>query len=771
MLSHHQHTIVRILTILLLIIISNSMQAGVWPAYWIGSYDEQTESLHAAYFRKALKLSTVPKNCPVYVSADNRYKFYVNGVLVSWGPARSDLSNWNFETVDIAPYLKSGDNVLAAIVWNYGDKGPVAQMGTHEVAFLLCAVDSNSDFNTDGHWQVLPDKAYSTFDKFMVPGYFAASSGEQLNMEKYPWGWQTGNEDKNYKWLQARQIGHAFDKGTRDRGGRCLVPRSIPQMELSPISVGKIKMPFIVGAHSKKEILIDRDSLITAYLSLQTSGGKGARIEACYAEALFDHDMPDIWHATKHDRNDLRGKVMLGNKDVFIADGGNQRQMVTLWWRTWRYLKLTVETADEPLMIDSLGALFTAYPLKKESKLQAGSELRRMEEIGWRTARLCANETYMDCPYYEQLQYFGDTRLQAMITMYNTHDSLMPRHAIEQGRMSMTADGITQSRYPSSSPQMISSYSLSWIGSLHDYWLMHDDRAWLKRYLPAARSILAYYEGFLRSDMSLSHIPHWFFADWAKGLSNGEPNYGSDGTSAYQDLVFVLALREEAEMEKTFGLFEMGMHYDQLADNIIATVCKKYWNEERGLLADTREQNSYSQHVNTLAILAGVFDDQKAYAVCERVLSDTSLIQATFYFRYFVQQAMDKTGLANKWMSTLKPWQDQMALGLTTWAETPEPSRSDCHAWSDHLNIEFYRMLLGIHPTAPGFTKVCISPNLGKLKEASGTMPVPQGFISVSYKQLGKNLRAQIILPAGVEGSIVWNGKKQNIISGEPFTL
>ncbi len=80
-------------------------------------------------------------------------------------------------------------------------------------------------------------------------------------------------------------------------------------------------------------------------------------------------------------------------------------------------------------------------------------------------------------------------------------------------------------------------------------------------------------------------------------------------------------------------------------------------------------------------------------------------------------------------------------------------------------------MLLGIHPTAPGFTKVCISPNLGKLKEASGTMPVPQGFISVSYKQLGKNLRAQIILPAGVEGSIVWNGKKQNIISGEPFTL
>jgi len=766
-----QNIIARTLTLLLLFIVCSSVQAEVWQARWIGSYDEQTESLHAAYFRKTLKLSTVPKVCPVKVSADNRYKLYVNGMLVSWGPARSDLANWNYETVDIAPYLKSGNNILAAIVWNYGGKGSVAQMGTHEVAFLLCAVNGDSAFNTDENWQVLPDKAYTTFDKFTVPGYFAASCGEQLNMERYPWGWQTGSEDSCYKWLPARQLDYAFDKGTRDRWGRCLVARSIPQMELSPVSAGKIKLPLTVKAHSEKEILIDRDSLITAYLRLQLTGGKGARIEACYAEALFDPDMSDIWHATKHNRDDLHGKVMLGNKDVFVTDGGNQRQMVTLWWRTWRYLKLTVETSDEPLTIDSVGALFTAYPLKKESKLNAGSELQRMEDIGWRTARLCANETYMDCPYYEQLQYFGDTRLQAMITMYNTHDSLMPRHVIEQGRMSMTADGITQSRYPSAFPQIISSYSLSWIGSLHDYWIMRDNRTWLKKYLPAARSILAYYEGFLRSDMSLNHIPHWFFADWAKEFSNGEPNYGSDGTSAYQDLVFILALREAAEMENAFGLPEMGMHYSQLADSITATICNKYWNAERGLLVDTREQNIFSQHINALAILAGVFDEQKAREVCERILTDTSLIQATFYFRYFVQLAMDKAGLADKWLGTLKPWRDQMALGLTTWAETPEPSRSDCHAWSAHLNIEFYRMLLGIHPVAPGFTKVKISPALGNLQEASGTMPVPQGFISVSYKRQGKHLTGRIVLPQGIDGDIFWKGKNHHIISGAIFSF
>ena len=70
-----------------------------------------------------------------------------------------------------------------------------------------------------------------------------------------------------------------------------------------------------------------------------------------------------------------------------------------------------------------------------------------MLEIGWRTARLCANETYMDCPYYEQLQYFGDTRIQAMVTLFNTRDGHMVKNALEQGRQSMTADGLTMSRY------------------------------------------------------------------------------------------------------------------------------------------------------------------------------------------------------------------------------------------------------------------------------------------------------------------------------------
>lgn len=763
---------IKCISLLLFLTLSQIGYAEVWSARWIGCSDhQQSAGLRAAYFRKTADLIEVPAEYVIHVSADNRYKLYVNGTLASWGPARSDLYNWNYEIVDIAPYLHEGKNTIAAIVWNYGETRPVPQMGTDEISFLLRVKQGDPVFNSDESWQVLTDNAYSTFDEFTVPGYFAAGCGERFDGRHYPWGWKWSEEKGHSRWESAHPMDFAFDKGERDRWGHSLVPRSIPQMEMKETSAGEIELPITIEPHTRKTILIDRDSLTTAYLHLTTSGGKGARLEVCYAEALFNPYMPDVWHASKPHRDTVEGKLMLGNKDLFLIDGGLHRQMTTLWWRTWRYLQLDVETFDDSLTIEHIGATFTAYPFVKESHLQTNEELRQMEEIGWRTARLCANETYMDCPYYEQLQYFGDTRIQAMITMYNTRDSLMPRHAIEQGRMSMTADGITQSRYPSSLPQMISSYSLSWIGMLYDYWMMRDDRDWLLQYLPAARSILGWYEGYLREDMSLNRIPHWFFADWANEFINGEPNYSKEGTSAYQDLVLILALREQAAMESAFGIAALGDYYSNLAQRMAETIKPKYWNVLRGLLSDTLEQNAYSQHVNVLAILADIFTPEEARIICSTVISDSTLIKGTFYFRYFIQLAMDKAGLADCWLDTLQPWRDQMVMGLTTWAETPEPSRSDCHAWSAHLNIEFYRMLLGIHSAAPGFSKVHLTPALGYLQEAVGSIPHPAGTISVAYKKMKNCLYANVVLPEGITATLEWKGRCIEINSSREVVI
>ena len=151
--------------VLFFLCLALSCDASVWPAVWIGCHAEKSGAdLRVAYFRKSAQLNTVPDAHLIRVSADNRYKLFVNGVLVSLGPARSDLSNWNYETVDIAPYLRQGKNTLAAVVWNYGEKRPMAQMGTNEIALLVCADGAAPVFNTDWNWQVLTGESYSSLD-------------------------------------------------------------------------------------------------------------------------------------------------------------------------------------------------------------------------------------------------------------------------------------------------------------------------------------------------------------------------------------------------------------------------------------------------------------------------------------------------------------------------------------------------------------------------------------------------------------------------------
>ncbi len=769
--------------------IDPALLEGRWKAHWIACPDMSQEEYGVCHFRKSVELSAVPSRFVVHVSADNRYKLYVNGELVSLGPARGDIYNWNFETVDLAPYLRSGKNTLAAVVWNYAQWKPFAQMSYGQTGFILQGnTDVEACVNTDTSWVCLPDQAYSPWMDWGVQGYFVVGPGEGIDASRYPWGWEMpGYDDKD--WKNALQGMDGAVKGARDYAGRLLVPSPIPPMELKMERLSEVRLsegivcpegfphaakPLTIPANSEIRLLLDNEVLTTGYFSLAFSGGKGADIRIGYAEALYSQETkkgakPYVF-LSKGNRNDPEGKDFIGYGDRILPDGGDDRLFTSLWWRTWRYVELKVKTASDPLVIGDIYGTFTAYPFQREAEFSAPGheDLERMLDIGWRTARLCANETYMDCPYYEQLQYFGDTRIQAMISLYNTRDSFMVKNALEKGRQSMVGEGITMSRYPSYVHQFISSFSLWWICMGHDYWMYRGDEDYLRTLLPAYRQVLSWYEQWLKPNNSLDYVPHWFFMDWAAGLDYGEPIREKDGDSAFQDLLFVKTLQYVAEMEQAFGIPALAERYREMASGIREAIRRNYWDEKRGLFADTPERRSFSQHVNALAILTGVTKGEEAKSVMMRTLEDKSLIQCTIYFRYYLSRAMKAAGLGDLLLDNLQVWSDQMALGLTTWAEQPEPSRSDCHAWGASLNVEFFRIVLGVDSETPGFRKIRIEPSLGELKKVSGTIPHPLGNISVAYTLDDKKEgSAQISLPQGTSGTFVWKGKEIPLHEGE----
>jgi hypothetical protein len=143
----------------------------------------------------------------------------------------------------------------------------------------------------------------------------------------------------------------------------------------------------------------------------------------------------------------------------------------------------------------------------------------------------------------------------------------------------------------------------------------------------------------------------------------------------------------------------------------------------------------------------------------KNILYDSTLSQATFYYRFYLTRAMVKAGMANLYYSQLTPWRDMLKNGLTTFAEKPDPTRSDCHAWSASPIYDFLATICGITPASPGFKTVNIAPAFGDLTEIKGTMPVSDGDITVMLTRKNKNISGEIILPKNLSGKLTWNGK------------
>jgi alpha-L-rhamnosidase len=148
------------------------------------------------------------------------------------------------------------------------------------------------------------------------------------------------------------------------------------------------------------------------------------------------------------------------------------------------------------------------------------------------------------------------------------------------------------------------------------------------------------------------------------------------------------------------------------------------------------------------------------------VLSDSSLTPATYYFRFYLFRAMKKAGLGNQYIAQLGPWRHMLALGLTTWAEMPEPTRSDCHAWSAHPNFDLLATVAGIEPAAAGFREVAIRPQLGPLQHLKAVLPHPEGIIQVAYGRHRKGLTAEVDLPQKLSGWFYWGGKRTALHGG-----
>jgi hypothetical protein len=280
-----------------------------------------------------------------------------------------------------------------------------------------------------------------------------------------------------------------------------------------------------------------------------------------------------------------------------------------------------------------------------------------------------------------------------------------------------------------------------------------------------------------RADGLIGKLPWWPFVDWTADFKDGVPPDGREGGSAPITLQFIEALRDAADLEERLGDPSRAAVYSAHADQAAEAIRKLCWDEKNGLVADTPARSHFSQHANALAVWLDVIPAAQQKSVMQKILAVDSgaasgnaaavkMSDASYYFRFYLARALEHAGMADAYLSTLQPWRRMLQFGLTTWAETPEPTRSDSHAWSAHPNYDLLRLVAGIRPTAPGFAELAIEPHLGELKQLSATMPVPKGIVKVSYAVEPAGTTATVTLPQGLPGKLIWKGRDFPLRSG-----
>ena len=688
--------------------------------------------------------------------------------------------HWRYESIDISAYLKTGENILAAVVWNFANLKPWAQHSLQTAFILQGNTEMERIADTNPSWKVIKNNAYKPADassektggEFIVVG-----PCDEVDAAKYPWNWEKpGFDDSAWKNSKGIEQGRPKEAGTGIAWG--LEPREIPMMEAKKQHFASVRRSenikvdedfvsgesqLVIPANQKVVILFDQGKLTTAYTELKVTGGKGAKIELQYAEALFDAKN------NKGNRNEIEGKKMRGYIDFFLPDGGENRLFRPLWLRTWRYLEMTISTKDSPLTINSFDSEFTGYPFQENAVFNSNeSQLTDIWNVGWQTARLCAGEIYYDCPYYEQMQYVGDTRIQALISLYVSGDDRLMRNAIQMFDDSRFSEGLTMSRYPSSMPQVIPPYSLFWIDMVHDYWMHRDDEAFVKTFLNGIDNVLYFFISKIDKETGLlGKTGYWNFVDWAdewpwdnEKQIGGVPAGGYYGQSTILSLHLAYSARHAAGLHRWAGDENKAAYFENIAENLIKSVKEKCWDSSRNYFADTPDKTEFSMHSQIFAVLTGAVPENEIKGFVTRFEKDKSLIQSTMYFRFYLTQALKVAGLSDNYLETLELWRDMLGLGLTTFAEKPDPTRSDCHAWSASPNYDFLATVAGIEPASPGFKTVKIEPHLGALTQIEGKMPHPAGAILYKLKRNGNSgIEGEIELPENLSGTFIWNGK------------
>jgi len=758
-------------------------QLPMTPWIWIKESRADNGQTGVYFFRKTLELAEKPAKAVVKISADSRYRFYVNGQSVAFGPCKGDAEVWYYEEVDIAPFLQAGENCLAAVVVHFSplSRGNVSVWRTATPGFYLngkiVTSAGEQDLKADVTWRAIRADHIQLGPEAMGMAYL--NIAETVKADSRFQNWLKSDYEDSF-WLET-QAYHMFAMNA-GMGPSNLYPRPIPLMFERTARLQRVVcrrqsqladrdwqgllqgQGIAIAAQQTEIVELDAGELTTGFLELKLAGGHDAKIEIltseCYAyEPLQTSKMPQ---PRKGDRTDWQNGQLYGLHDHYqVAGFGTNAQpeyYEPFWFRTFRFVQLKITTGAQPLRVVDFSYRETGYPLEPVSQVATtDADFPGIWDISLRSLQRCMHETYEDCPFYEQLQYGMDTRAQILFTYSVAADDRMARRTIDDFHRSQRGEGLVGGCYPTVNANVITGFSLFYIMMIHDHMMYFGDKQLVERYLPTVDRILDYFHRNLDGRGLVGQVGHvigarhWSFIDWTVqwDRSAGVPSAIWQGPLTVESLMVAATLTMAAELADFVDRPEQaGRYRARYAD--LCSAINQHCIGADGYYQDGPGVEEYSHHAQVWAVLSDVAPAETHQHLMRLTLDHPELARCSVAMSFYWYRALEKAGLYHETAQLWETWRQMLRENLTTCEEDPVGKRSDCHAWGALALYEFPASVLGVRPAAPGFAKAEIRPRATWLGQAQGQVITPRGVVEVAWHTENGQVKLEYKVPEGL---------------------
>ncbi|MHC4711885.1 MAG: alpha-L-rhamnosidase-related protein [Planctomycetota bacterium] len=760
--------------------------------------------------RCAFSLGKVPRRARVRITADSRYKLFVNGRYLCRGPARGFAEHWPYDEVDIGPYLRGGRNVVAALVLSYGH-GTNQYLPVDAAGLIVRGRAGRNDISTGGNWRVRQAPGYKRhltrlsrelgfeeiFDadlddgSWVLPRYNDGDWGKPVLTAAgaMPWHYV---EPRGIPMMDERIVTPAA--AVARTAGKCArswrKAENLTALYLSERKAWKAGGPrlrrtasvgaFTVQASAKggfQAVLVDFGEEVVGSVGIEVTGAQGGEAVDWQAAETLTALAPDVASPF------VGCNVALCNR-LLLRKGENRHEQFEPWG--FRYLALVFRENRKPLKV-RLWLRTALYPLKVKADFRSDDRaLEAIYEISERAQKCCMLDAYVDCPWREQAQWWGDARVQAANTFHLSADTRLFERGIRQTAGQEVPNGLTYGLTPANMHHCIlPDYTLTWVMTLRDHYWQTGSRDLIREFAERAWRALSYFEEMTAPNGLLPYDDrYWLFLDWADIFKDGYPTL--------YNLMYFEALVTASRLFGLVGRRQCAARCKGRAARLRKAITSRLFDASRGVLHGGldwkgRPVKSETPHAYAFAILSDLLPDFSARFARDKLLPlvlgpnpritgdgrglpfDPAATPSSFFMHY-VFEALKQTGHAAEVVDCIRRWWGVfLDWGFTTTGEEWHHEKgmtSACHAWSAHPIVHFHNIVLGVTQSAVGWRRVRFAPVFAGCNEASGEVATPLGIIRTSWRIKDGAADVRLSLPGGTSARVSLPGTRGTVKSG-----